>query len=73
MSKYRLIQVITHNKKGEYNEKYKIQKNYGKIIPDWIELTNEEYENKNEALNRLEEIKKDKTTKYLSKTIKVIK
>jgi hypothetical protein len=68
---YRLIQLIIHNKEGVYKEVYRIQKQYG--LFNWIDLIEEEYNNKTEALNRLEEIKKDKTTKHLYKIIKVIK
>jgi hypothetical protein len=67
---YRLIQLISHNKEGVYKEVYRIQKRYG--LFDWIDLIEEEY-NKTDGLNRLEEIKKDKTTKHLYKIIKVIK
>jgi hypothetical protein len=71
MSKYRLIQLISHNKEGEYKEVYRIQKRYG--LFDWIDLIDEEYKTKNEGLNRLEEIQKDKIIKYLFKVIRIIK
>jgi len=71
MSKYRLIQLISHNKLGEYKEVYRIQKRYG--LFDWIDLIDEESTDKNIMLNRLEEIQKDKTTKHLYKVIRIIK
>jgi hypothetical protein len=67
---YRLIQLVSHNKEGNYKEVFRIQKRYG--LFDWIDLIDEEYLDKTTALNRLEEIKKTKKTKYLFKTIKVI-
>lgn len=73
MKKIRLIQTSIYDKQGLYKEEYNIQKNYGKIIPDWINIPEENYKDKNQALNRLEELKKDKTTKTQAKTIKVIK
>jgi len=71
MSKYRLIQLIVHNKEGLYLEVYRIQKQYR--LFNWIDLINEEYQDKITALNRLEEIQKDKTTKQLFKVIRIIK
>ena len=68
---YRLIQLIVHNKEGLYLEVYRIQKRYG--LFDWIDLIEEEYQDKTTALNRLEEIKKDKTTTHKFKILKVIK
>ena len=72
MSKYRLIQQTTFNDKGEFNEEFIIQKNYGTIIPEWINLTDEVYLTKNDGLNALETINKRKP-KTIKKTIKVIK
>ena len=72
MNKYRLIQQTIFNDKGDFIEEFLIQKNYGGIIPDWITLTQESYNTKNEGLNALETIKKRKP-KAIKKIIKVIK
>lgn len=73
MKKYRIIQLITLSKDGMYKETYHIQKNYGKIIPEWITIHDDLIQTKNEAELLLEEIIKDKTTTYKYKTIKEVK
>lgn len=74
MSSYRLIQISLINNDGKFIDEFRIQKNYGKfLIKDWIDVFGEVYQTKNDGLIALDNIKKNKGIKSISKTIKVIK